>query len=59
MKSRLVHKAKEDITELYEISKGGTPSEINLRIDFLLEKNRYFCKYQTVGFLTLCKGGGS
>ena len=59
MKSLLVHKAKEEIMELYEISKEGTPSGINLRIDFLLDKNRYFCKYQSVGHLTQYKVGGS
>ena len=59
MKSRLVHKAKQDIMELYEIRKGGTPSGINQWIDFLLDKNRYFCKYQSVGLLTQYKVGGS
>ena len=48
MKSRLVHKAKEHVTELYLPNIAENLSEINSWIDFLLEKNRYFCKYQEV-----------
>ena len=48
MKSRLVHKAKEHVTELYLPNIAENLSETNRRIDFLLEKNRYFCKYQEV-----------
>ena len=48
VKARLVHRTKVDITELYGLDKLERRSEINDRIDFLLEKNRYFCKYQDV-----------
>ena len=51
MKSRLVRKAKEYAAEIYEVDQ--TEQLDILRIDFLLEKNRYFCKYQDVGLLTL------
>ena len=50
MKYRLVWKAKEHTAEMYEIDQTGDQLGINLQVDFLLEKNRYFCKYQDVGF---------
>ena len=53
MKSRLVAQVEANIRQLYELENVGSPSEINKRIDFLLEHNRYFCKYQEVYFLPL------
>ena len=48
MKSRLVHQVKSYIRTLYGIENVQDEYEVNRRIDFLLEKNRYFCKYQEV-----------
>ena len=53
MKSRLVWKAKECAAEIYELDQAENLAGIGRRIDFLLDKNRYFCMYQDVGFLTL------
>ena len=53
MKSCLVHKAKEHVTELYLRNIAENLSQINRLIDFFLEKNHYFCKYQEVYSLTL------
>jgi hypothetical protein len=55
IKSNLVYKGKKHIPELYEFGQEGNISDINLRIDFLLEKNRYFCKYQEVDSFTPLK----
>ena len=47
MKSRLVYKVKGAIKKLYEFDLNNL-LKLNLRIDYLLEKNWYFCKYQDV-----------
>lgn len=54
MKSRLVSKVKEDIAEQYGFNHvENSLTQINQRIDFLLEKHRFFCKYQDVDLFTL------
>jgi hypothetical protein len=46
LKSRLVRRVKENIMEQYEIDGVKDPLALDKRIDYLLAKNRYFCKYQ-------------
>ena len=54
MKSRLVDKVKKCTAELYGIIDNETPELDKKHLEYLLEKNRYFCMYQQeVDLLTL------